>query len=144
MKTQKTLDNIEQAQARTHKLTTMGAFRTLLRPTAFKRRAGVPNWSSEVHTVTQVTQTHVTDEKGNTYDTRLVLPVPARSSTLLQRNEAAPRDDKRRIATQRFLPDFTQIVARAGSDGMTLSAAARAMTAKQRVHSDAQRAADDF
>ena len=69
-------------------------------------------------------------QKGNTHDTRLVLPVPARNSTILA---ATPplRQDKRRTATQRFVPDLTQIVLRAGSTGATLSAAARAMAAKQ-------------
>ena len=108
----------------------MGAFRTLLRPTAFKRRAGVPNWSSEVHTVAQVTPTQVTDQKGNMHDTRLVLPVPARSSKILTAPPPA-RQDNRRMATQRFAPELTQIVLRAGSSGATLSAAAKAMAAKQ-------------
>ena len=35
------------------------------------------------------------------------------------------------MATQRFAPELTQIVLRAGSSGATLSAAARAMAAKQ-------------
>ena len=93
-----------------------------------KRRAGVPNWSSEVHTVSQVTPTQVTDQKGNKHDTRLVLPVPARSSAIL----AAPaplRQDRRQTATQRFVPDLTHILLR--TNGATLSAAARAMAAKQ-------------
>ena len=106
----------------------MGAFRTLLQPTAFKRRAGVPNWSNEVHTVSQVTPTQVTDQKGNTHDTRLVLPVPARSSAILHAPTPA-RQDKRRAATQRFAPELTQILLRAG--GTTLSVASRAMAAKQ-------------
>ena len=70
---EKTLDNIENALKRKQKLETMGAFRTLLRPTAFKRRAGVPNWSSEVHTVSQVTPTQVTDQKGNRHDRRIAV-----------------------------------------------------------------------
>ena len=128
--TGKFVDNIEGAKSRKQTLETMGAFRTLLRPTAFKRRAGVPNWSSEVHTVAQVTPTQVTDQKGNTHDTRLVLPVPARSSTILPAPPPA-RQDNRRMATQRYAPDLTQIVLRAGSSGATLSAAAKAMAAKQ-------------
>ena len=134
MRTPKKFDNIENAEKRKEKLEAMGAFRTLLQPTAFKRRAGVPNWSNEVHTVSQVTPTQVTDQKGNTHDTRLVLPVPARSSTILPAATPA-RQDKRRAATQRFAPEhiafLTQIVLRAGSSGATLSAAARAMAAKQ-------------
>ena len=88
----------------------------------------MPNWSSEVHTVSQVTPTQVTDQKGNKHDTRLVLSVPARSSAIL----AAPaplRQDRRQTATQRFVPDLTQILLR--KNGATLSAAARAMAAKQ-------------
>ena len=47
---------------------------------AFKRRAGIPNWSSEVHVVQSTRGKHVADEKGKTQDTRLVLPVTATSS----------------------------------------------------------------
>ena len=43
---EKRMENAEQAQDRKRKLEATGAFRTLLQPTAFKRRAGVPNWSS--------------------------------------------------------------------------------------------------
>ena len=35
------------------------------------------------------------------------------------------------MATQRYAPDLTQIVKRAGSSGATLSAAAKALAAKQ-------------
>ena len=83
-----------------------------------------------MHTVARVTPTHVTDQKGITHDTRLVLPVPARSSTILPAPPQA-RQDNRRTATQRYAPDLAQIVKRAGSSGATLSAAARAMAAKQ-------------
>ena len=39
---EKRMENAEQAQERKRKLETAGAFRTLLQPTAFKRRAGCP------------------------------------------------------------------------------------------------------
>ena len=48
---EKRMENAQEAQERKRKLEATGAFRTLLQPTAFKRRAGVPNWSSEVHAV---------------------------------------------------------------------------------------------
>ena len=109
-----------------------GAFRTLLQPTAFKRRAGVPNWSSEVHTVAQATPAQVTDSKGNKFDTRLVLPVSSVSSAVQDAPQgAAPRDGRRRQATQRFVPELMQIVMRAGSQGMTLALAGRTMAAKE-------------
>jgi transposase InsO family protein len=129
---EKRLENAQQAQERKRKLEATGAFRTLLQPTAFKRRAGVPNWSKEVHTVAEATPAQVTDTKGDKFDTRLVLPVSSASSAVQDAPRGtAPRDAQRRTATQRFVPELMQIVLRAGSDGMTLALAGRTMAAKE-------------
>ena len=129
----KMLDNVAQAQERKRKLEATGAFRTLVQPTAFKRRAGVPNWSSEVHTTTNVTPGQVTDSQGNSFDTRTVLPVSALSSAVKTQAQggSAPRDTQRLEATRRFLPDLIQIVMRMGSDGATISNAGRLMAGKE-------------
>ena len=44
---------------------------------------------------------------------------------------AAPRDTQRRDATRQFLPQLVDLVARAGSAGMTLQLAARTMASRQ-------------
>jgi len=129
---EKRMENAEQAQDRKRKLESVGAFRTLLQPTAFKRRAGVPNWSSEVHTVADATSAQVTDTKGAKFDLRTVLPVSAVSSAVQAAPAGiAPRDAQRREATQRFVPDLMQIVMRKGTDGMTLALAGRTMASKE-------------
>ena len=43
------IDNIKQSQTRKQKLEVKGGFRTLNQPLSFKRRTGIPNWSTEVH-----------------------------------------------------------------------------------------------
>ena len=124
-------DNVAQAQGRKRKLESKGAFRTLLQPTAFKRRAGVPNWSSEVHTAATVTPGHVTDSEGHKYDTRMVLPVSLASSAVVQQRSVAPRDAQRKAATDTFLPALIQAVRSAGDTGMTLSNAGKMMARRQ-------------
>ena len=121
-----------RAQARAAKLEEKGGFRTLLQPMAFKRRAGVPNWSSEVHAVQSTAGGQVTDEKGKTYDTRLVLPVPATSNVPAQvfAGGSKPRDDRRRNLSREFLQPLKEIVARSGDIGM--SQASKAMQQQQR------------
>ena len=70
--------------------------------------------------------------KGNKFDTRLVLPVSSVSSAVQAAPRGtAPRDTRRREATQRFLQDLLGIVLRAGSDGVTLALAGRYMREKQ-------------
>ena len=68
------IENVKRAQERAAQLEEKGGFRTLRQPMAFKRRAGIPNWSSEVHAVQSTDGGQVTGEKGKTYDTRLVPP----------------------------------------------------------------------
>ena len=86
----------------------------------------MPNWSNEVQ------GGHVTDEKGKTYDTRLVLPASATSSVPAQviAGGSKPRDDRRRNVSREFLQPLKEIVARAGDIGM--SQASKAMQQKQR------------
>ena len=101
-----------------------------MQPMAFKRRAGIPNWSSEVHAVQSTDGGQVTDDKGKTYDTRLVLPVSATSSAPAQVfvGGSKPRDDRRRNLSREFLQPLKEIVARAGNIGM--SQASKAMQQK--------------
>ena len=75
---------------------------------------------------------HVTDEKGKTQDTRLVLPVTATSSVPAQVfvGGSKPRDERRRNLSREFLQPLREVVARAGNIGM--SQASKAMQQKQR------------
>ena len=100
---------------------------------AFKRRAGIPNWSSEVHAVQSTDGGQVADDKGDTYDTRLVLPVSATSSVPAQvfAGGSKPRDDRRRNLSREFLQPLKEIVARDGG-GIGMSQASKAMQQKQR------------
>jgi len=127
----KMLDNVAQPQERKRKLEATGAFRTLLQLTAFKRRAGVPNWSKEVHTAANVTSAQVTDQDCNKHDTGAVLPVSTRSSTVATVPQgSAPRDTQRRDATRRFLPQLVDLAMRAKAAGLTLSTAGRMMAGR--------------
>ena len=69
------IENVKRAQERAAQLEEKGGFRTLLQPMAFKRRAGIPNWSSEVHAVQSTDGGQVTDDKGKTYDTEDIFNV---------------------------------------------------------------------
>ena len=121
-----------RAKERATELQEKDGFRTLLQPMAFKRRAGVPNWSNEVHVVQSTAGGQVTDEKGKTYDTRLALPISttSRVPTQVFAGGSKPRDDRRRNLSREFLQPLKEIVARAGNIGM--SQASKAMQQKQR------------
>ena len=129
----KMYDNAAQAKERKRKLEETGAFRTLLQPTAFKRRAGMPNWSSEVHVLTKATPAQVTDSRGHTFDARLVLPVSSTSSAVkaVQEKGSVPRDNQRRAATDKFLPFLLQVARRAGDTGLTISNAGKMMAGRE-------------
>ena len=104
----------------------------MLQPLAFLRRAGIPNWSSEVHVVQSTDGGQVTDEKGKTYDARPMSPATATSSVPAQVfvGGSKPRGDRRRNLSREFLQPLKEIVARAGKIGM--SQASKAMQQKQR------------
>ena len=124
-------DNVRQAEKRQEKLEDLGAFRTLKEPMSFKRRAGIPNWSNEVHAVTAVDAGMVTDTQGRRHDTRIVLPV-SRASTIpgqMFAGGSAPRDEHRQVHSQRFLKPLREVVARAGS--ISMSQASKAMMQKE-------------
>ena len=59
--------NAAKPKERKRKLDPTGAFRTLLHPTAFKRRANMPNGPTEVHTAANVTAARITDSQGNLF-----------------------------------------------------------------------------
>ena len=65
---------------REQKLEKEGAFRVRDVGQGPIQRGYQPRWSSEVHKVDQVTGSHVKDTDGKTFQTRLVLPVPATSA----------------------------------------------------------------
>ena len=115
------IENVKRARERATQVEEKGGFRTLLQPMAFKRRAGIPNWSSEVHAVQSTDGGRVTDDKGKTYDTRLVFPVSATSSAPAQvfAGGSKPRDDRRRNLSREFLQPLKEIVGRAGNIGMS-------------------------
>ena len=57
--------------------------RTLLQKEGINRRAGLPNWSSDVRQVGKVYGGVVYDTQGEKHDTRKVLPVPAASNGII-------------------------------------------------------------
>ena len=126
------IDNIKQSQTRKQKLEVKGGFRTLNQPLSFKRRTGIPNWSTEVHEIESVDGGTVRDTKGQSFDTRLVLPV-AVSSTAPQTfaGGSEPRGNRRRWATGPFLDRMYALVENKGSDGISMTQAAKAMAQKQ-------------
>lgn len=70
----------EQVEKTGGKLEKEGAFRVKDLTDGPVRRGYKPRWSSEVHKVDQVTGSLVKDTEGKTFQTRLVLPVPATSA----------------------------------------------------------------
>ena len=67
-----------------------------------------------MHAVESTGGGQVTDEKGKTYDTRLVLPVSATNSVPAQvfAGGSKPRDDRRRNLSRELLQPLKEIVAR--------------------------------
>ena len=127
----KRAENVAQANDRQEKLEEKGAFRTLKEPLAFKRRAGIPNWSSEVHKVQAVGAKIVTDTEGKDHNIRLVLPVSSESTVPGQTftGGSAPRDERRQVLSRRFLQPLKEIVARAVS--INMSQASKLMMQKE-------------
>ena len=123
-------ENVQMANARKEKLVEKGAFRTLLQPFAIKRRKGVPNWSNNVHMIESISGGAVQDTKGATYDTRLVLPVAATSTSSKPfEGGSKPRDDRRRASSREFLQPLKEVVARSGN--ISISQASKTMLQKQ-------------
>ena len=113
-------DNVRRANERGEKLEDMGGFRTLIEPLSFKRRAGIPNWSNQVHQVDNIAGGTVIDSDGQKHDTRLVLPVSRASTTPGQvfAGGSVPRDERRRVLSRRFLQPLKEIVSRVGNISM--------------------------
>ena len=128
----KKFENVQQSHDRKQQLEAKGGFRTLNQPLSFKRRTGIPNWLADVHEIESVDGGIVRDTKGQTFDTRLVLPV-AVSSTTPQTfaGGSEPRDNRRRWATGPFLDRMYALVENKGSDGISMTQAAKAMAPKQ-------------
>ena len=124
-------ENVQRSHDRDKKLEEKGGFRTLKEPLAFKRRAGIANWSSDVHVVDSVGGGQVQDTEGKTFDTRLVLPVNAASSSPMQvfAGGSAPRDDRRRVLSRDYLRPLKTLIANSG--GMNMGQASKAMMQKQ-------------
>ena len=72
--------NFRLMQKRQEDLRRAGGYRTLLKPLGFRRRAGQPNRSSDVHAVQDVAGRLVIDTAGEVSQTKLVQPVPLDST----------------------------------------------------------------
>ena len=99
--------NFRLMQKRQEDLQRAGGYRTLINPLAFRRRAGQPNWSSEVHAVQDVAGRLVTDTAGEASRTKLVQPVPVDSSSVTfrpyQTGGSAQVDERRKELLRRFV-----------------------------------------
>ena len=75
--------NAKERERRDKRVEEMGACRTMEGETrAGFRRSFKVLWSGDAHQVDKVQNGKVTDEKGDTYETRLIFPVPKSSRTM--------------------------------------------------------------
>ena len=99
--------NFQLMQKRQEDLQRAGGYRTLINPLAFRRRAGQPNWSSEVHAVQDAAGRLVIDTTGEVSQTKLVQPVPLDSTEVAfrpyQTGGSAQVDQKRQKSLHRFV-----------------------------------------
>ena len=121
-------ENAQLAEKRRAKLEDKQGFRTLMANLGVHttRRAGQPNWSSDVKQVASTLGGRVYDTEGREYDTRLVMPVPLDSSAVqaVFGGGNKVRDEKRREATNEFRRDLVKLL---GSGNLHMGAAAREM-----------------
>ena len=121
-------ENAQLAERRRAKLEDKQGFRTLMVNMGVHttRRAGQPNWSSDVKQVASALGGKVYDTEGREYDTRLVMPVPLDSSAVqaVFGGGNKVRDEKRREATGEFRRDLAKLL---GSGDLHMGAAAREM-----------------
>jgi hypothetical protein len=129
---QKMQHNFQLSTKRQEDLQKAGGYRTLLNPMAFRRRAGQPNWSADVHTVQSTEGARVKDETGEEAQTKLVQAVPVESSGVTYRPYAAGGsaqvDERRRGVLQPFL---VGLVTKIGRGTMGKKSVARFMLAQQ-------------
>ncbi len=142
---QKMEHNFDRMTKRQENLQRAGGYRTLLNPLSFRRRAGQPNWSQQVHTIQSMEGTRVTDDAGAVAQTKLVQPVPTDSTEVAYRpymtGGSAQVDDRRRAAMSRFVAKLkTELGATAGKK-MPTTTASRIMNddASFRIELRAQR-----
>ena len=125
-------ENAQLAEKRRAKLEDKRGFRTLMANLGVHtlRRAGLPNWSSDVKQVASTLGGRVYDTEGGSHDTRLVLPVPLDSSPVqaIFGGGNRVRDEKRREATAEFRHDLVTLL---GSGDLHLGTAAREMKKQQ-------------
>ena len=125
-------ENAQLAEKRRAKLEDKRGFRTLMANLGVHtlRRAGLPNWSSDVKRVASTLGGRVYDTEGGSHDTRLVLPVPLDSSSVqaIFGGGNRVRDEKRREATSEFRHDLVTLL---GSGDLHLGTAAREMKKQQ-------------
>ena len=95
----------------------------------------------------EVAQGGVSDDEGNDYNTRLVLPRSAQSLSIKSdQGSSAPRDAQRRAATDRFLPALAHMPKRSSDVGAALNRAGKqgslwsnaALTDSERAVNDLQ------
>ena len=132
--------NAHLAQTRGNALEKKGAFRTLLKPGGFKRRAGQQNWSEEMHTVQEVKHARVIDEKGKSYPMKLVKPVPKRTTQAtaptLAKGGSVKTDERKRAKLSGYLPQLLAFIRNAGDDGLTIHKATTQMAGVQGFTAD--------
>jgi len=123
---QKMRHNFDLMTKRQEDLQRAGGYRTLLNPLSFRRRAGQPNWSSDVHAVVGTEGARVTDSAGEVSQTKLVQPVPTDSTEVAfgpyQTGGSAQVDAKRRDLLRPFVGP---LATRIGRGSVSSKAAAR-------------------
>ena len=116
--------NADEREKRDKRVAEMGAFRTMEGETrAGFRRSFKVLWSGEAHQVDKVRHGKVTDSKGDTYETRLVFPVPKSSRTMevpdLARRGSANADAAKQARLEPFVGPIKARLARNGGKEKT-------------------------
>ena len=125
---QKMQHNFNLMTKKKYDLQRAGGYRTLLNPLSFRRRAGQPNWSSDVHAVQSTEGTRVRDRAGEVSQTKLVLPVPIDSTEIAfrpyQTGGSAQIDERRR---DRLRPFVGALVTKIGRSSLRKEVVAKFM-----------------
>ena len=116
-------DNMEQMEKRQNALEKAGGFRTFIaKPKGLKRRVDDATWSNEIHEVKGFPSlANVEDTKGNIFKTKVVKPVPIKSTTIADTPVKATQNLKDYATTLRDL---------LGAKGATMGEALRKLKIK--------------
>ena len=120
-------DNMEQMEKRQKALEKAGGFRTFIaKPKGLKRRVDDATWSREIHEVKGFpTPASVEDKQGNTFKTKVVKPVPVKSTTPPEK----PISDK--TPNQQLKDYATTLRDLLGAKGKTMGDALRQLKVKR-------------